>query len=135
MAYLKNFPRDIGILDQVFEFVDHYLTANDISGETAYSINLAIEEIFTNLVKYNRSPNDIDIELDCQNKVLTIKLRDHDVDRFDITKVAAVDTTLPLSERKPGGLGLHLVREVMDDIKYNYHNRTSTITMRKHLEK
>jgi serine/threonine-protein kinase RsbW len=135
VAYHKQFPRNIAVLDQVFEFVNRYLSVQGISGEAAYSVDLAVEEIFTNLVKYNRSNNDIDIELECKNTVLTVKLRDHDVDRFDITEVAAVDTTLPLSERKPGGLGLHLTREAMDEIEYSYKNRISTITMRKYLEK
>jgi len=135
VAHQEQFPRDIAALDQVFEFINRYLSEQGISGEAAYSVDLAVEEIFTNLVKYNRGGNDIDIELECENTILTVKLCDHDVDRFDITEVAMVDTTLPLSERQPGGLGLHMARHAMDQIEYSYIDRTSMITMRKHLEK
>ena len=132
----EQFSRDISALDRVFDFVDRFLSENSVAVDVAYSVKLAIEEIFTNFVKYNlNGGNDIDIELDCTNVRLTVKLQDHGVERFDITEVAAIDTDLPLSDRKPGGLGLHLARHAMDQIDYEYDNRTSTIIMTKYLEK
>jgi anti-sigma regulatory factor (Ser/Thr protein kinase) len=56
-------------------------------------------------------------------------LTDFDVDEFDVTKAPDVDINRPLSERTPGGLGIHLVRRVTESLSYRYENRTSTIEM------
>jgi anti-sigma regulatory factor (Ser/Thr protein kinase) len=65
-----------------------------------------------------------------QGKVI-VSLTDFDVEPFDITKFKPYDAGLPLAERKPGGLGIHLVRAVMDEVTYEYENRCSRITLTK----
>lgn len=131
----KKFSRDIKSLDKIFEFVWGFLARNKIDEATGYSVNLAIEEIFTNMVKYNAgSLNDISISLSRDKDRLIMRLTDHDVDSFDVTKSGEVDIGQPLHKRKAGGLGLHLVKKVMDRIEYNYEKRTSTVTMTKILE-
>ena len=47
-------------------------------------------------------------------------LTDYDVDPFDVTKAPDVDVTLPIEQRRPGGLGLHLIRRLMDSVDYEY---------------
>ena len=47
-------------------------------------------------------------------------LIEDDAERFDPTAAAAADTTAPLAERTPGGLGLHLVAKLVDSIEYRY---------------
>ena len=52
------------------------------------------------------------------------------MDAFDVTKAPDVDIELPIEQRRPGGLGLHLIRRLLDSIEYEYikENRQSRIT-------
>ena len=132
----KKFKRDIDTLAEVFDFVEQYSTKHAIDGSLLFSIQFIIEELFTNMVKYNISDtqSDISIGLHRNDRQLTIQLIDYDVDTFDITNVEEVDTTQPLQERKIGGLGIHLVKKMVDAIDYEYSNRQSKITLTKNLE-
>jgi anti-sigma regulatory factor (Ser/Thr protein kinase) len=120
----KHFQRDINSLDKIFEFICEFIAENKIDESTAFSINFAIEEIFTNMVKYNpENQNNISISLNKDGNKLILCLTDYDVGHFDITKLKEVDTGQPLQERKVGGLGLHIVKQMVDEIDYEYKNR------------
>jgi len=67
-------------------------------------------------------------------KKLVIQLTDFDVERFDLTRVKHVDVTKDLEERAVGGIGLHLVRNMVDKITYEYKDRVACITLIKQLE-
>jgi anti-sigma regulatory factor (Ser/Thr protein kinase) len=66
--------------------------------------------------------------------MLTVQLIDFDVDAFDPTTVPAIDVEKPIGEWQPGGLGLHLVRQMADTLQYEYAERRSTITFTKALD-
>jgi sigma-B regulation protein RsbU (phosphoserine phosphatase) len=53
---------------------------------------------------------------------------------FDPTKKEKVDTTLSAEERPIGGLGIHLVREIMDSVNYEYRDHKNILTLRKKLK-
>ena len=59
--------------------------------------------------------------------------RDFDVEAFDVPRVRRVDPGTPAGERQPGGLGIHLVRQIADSLEYEYKDRNSTITVTKKL--
>ena len=132
----KKFRREIQSLEKVFDFIDQYFAENPIQEPVLFSVKFVIEEVFTNMVKYNISDSnsDIAIFLNKTGNQLTIRLTDFGVNQFDITKAKEVDTTLPLEDRKVGGLGIHLIRKMVDSIDYEYSNRQSTITLIKNLE-
>ncbi len=131
----KVFPRQIDSLEKIFEFIQDFVLQQELLQDVAYTVNLAVEEIFTNLVKYDpMGSTGILIDLVRSGNDLTIRLIDSDSNRFDITKWQEVDNARDVQERKAGGLGLHLVRNIVDHVYYDYVNRTSTITMIKHLE-
>lgn len=132
----KQFRKVIHSLDEIFEFTHNFILKNKIDEAVAYVIDLAIEEIFTNMVKYNPENNhDIIINLKKSGKDLIIILEDFDVEPFDVSHANEVPPEQSLKERKVGGLGLHLVKKMMDEINYEYHNRTSKVTLIKHLER
>ena len=64
-------------------------------------------------------------------------LTDYDVDRFDVTEAPGANVDLPIEQRRPGGLGLHLVRCMLDRVDYEYSDveRRSRIRFRKTLGK
>ncbi|MDH4156665.1 MAG: ATP-binding protein [candidate division Zixibacteria bacterium] len=133
-ATVKKFPRTIGALDDIFEFLEQYCATHNLGSATAGTVCLAVEEIFTNMVKYNEAtaPN-IEIGVSLYEDRLEVRLVDAGVSEFDITHVPEVDTSQPLKNRRPGGLGLHLVKKIMDRVEYEYTDGTSKITMIKYL--
>ncbi|UCE03407.1 MAG: ATP-binding protein [Candidatus Latescibacterota bacterium] len=131
----ESFPRTFSSLQRVFRFVGDFLTPKGVDEAELREVELVIEEIFTNLVKYNTGgKHEIPVQLERRGNKLLIVLTDRDVERFDVTSVPAVDTQQPMSKRQPGGLGWHLVREMSESVSYEYENRTSTITVVKPLE-
>ena len=131
----REFAKSTESLEGIFDFLTEYVRDEGIAEEYLPSLHLAVEEVFVNLVRHNtESCHDVAIELSFDNAELTITLRDKDVQHYDITKHAAVDINQPVEQRRPGGLGVHFVRQIMDEIQYDYTDRTSTIRLVKRLE-
>lgn len=130
----QYFPRSFDALDGLFRFIGDFLAARSLDQELHGPVCFIVEELFTNLVKYNAGGgHDISLSLGHTPEQLTVQLTDFDVDSFDPTKAPAIDVDKPLSERQPGGLGLHLVRQMADTLQYEYVERRSTITFTKAL--
>ena len=132
----KKFKRDLSSLDEIFKFINEFSAKTDVDESVVFTINLVVEELFTNMVKYaSENTNEILLELKKNEDDLIIHLTDFDVEPFDISKTAEVDTQQSLEERRVGGLGIHLVKQMIDKIEYDYKNRQSKIILTKHLEK
>lgn len=131
----RLFARHFDALEGIFEFVSEFFVANGIEASNAFDVQVIIEELFTNLVKYSKgATHDIAIRLKRRGEHLEIRLVDVDVEAFDMTRIPEVDTAKRIAEKKIGGLGLHLVRKMADDISYEYVDRQSRITILKRLQ-
>ena len=87
------------------------------------------------MVKYNKESNkDIAISLEKRQNEFVLSLIDFGVAPFDLTGVKKVDVNQPLENRAVGGLGLHLVRNMVDDLSYKFENGNCVITVIKKLE-
>jgi serine/threonine-protein kinase RsbW len=132
----KKFSRDMGSLERAFSFIDEFAAKENLDDSVKRAVYLAVDELLTNMIKYHpANANDITIALERQAETLTIKLIDRDVEPFDITERKDPDLPASLDERKPGGLGIFLTRKAVDTIKYDYHDRTSTVTLTKRLRR
>ena len=135
-AVEQKFKRHLDSLAKIFEFIDLFAAQENIDDEATRAIHLAVDELFTNTVKYHpANPNDVSIELRTEEQTIFLRLTDFDVDPFDLTKKPDPDLTGSLMDRTPGGLGIYLGKKVVDDIQYQYKDRTSTITLKKNLRK
>lgn len=131
----KKFKRDIGSLEDIFAFLSEFKRRSNIDNSAAFGLDLIVEELFTNMVKYNsEGSNDILISLEKTGNRLVLIFNDYDGEPFDITKVGEVNTKQCLEERKVGGLGIHLVKTIADHIDFEYHDRSSKITVIKELD-
>lgn len=131
----KRFKRNITSLNQIFNFIENFARKHEFDPGLLFTLNLVVEELFTNVVKYNsENKNDVLIELSKKDNDVIIALTDFDVEPFDITKRPEVELSRLLEERKVGGLGIHLVKKMVDKIDYEYKDRRSKIILTKHLE-
>jgi anti-sigma regulatory factor (Ser/Thr protein kinase) len=131
----REFKKEISSLDGIFTFLTEAMDGIPVSAEGMYAINLAVEEFFTNIVKYGKgSRDDVMVSVDQEGTQAVVRLVDRGVERFDPTATSEVDTSIPLEERKIGGLGIHLAKQMLDDIRYSYSDGASTITIIKNVE-
>lgn len=110
---LENLPRFLGFIDDVCARID----ADD---GTKYALRLAVEEVCTNLIVYgykNRPAGPIEVVAydDCDRVTLVIQDR---APPFDPKNAPAPDLTSDVEHRRAGGLGWHLVKKLVDEIRY-----------------
>ncbi len=131
----RSFNRELSALDGVFRFVDEFVSANGLRDDVAFSLKLGVEELFTNFLRHNSGGGElIVISLGMADRRLVVSLKDFDVEPFDGSSAEPVNIRKPLSERKVGGLGLHLVKNMFDTLEYDYKGRTLCVTVTKDLE-
>jgi hypothetical protein len=96
----KHFPRDVQVLREVFDFVGEFCATHDVPDGNVASIQLIVEELLTNMIKYNRKgTRDISVRLTRREDILEIQVTDFDVHDFDVTPAPEVDVTRPVSSR------------------------------------
>lgn len=130
----RQFAKNIESLNAIFDYITEFAESHQVNPEITRELHFGVEEVFTNMVRYNpESANDVTIGLAIGEGQFSISVADHGVHSYDPTKRPPPDLGQPLHERTPGGLGIHLVREMMDDVRYHYDNGTATITLVKRL--
>ena len=136
MTASQSFPRSFDALPAIFDFTSGEFARQGIDPRLLATIDLAVEELFTNMVKYSTGTDArVLIGLNGIAGGVEVTLTDYDVEPFDVTKAPDVDVNLPIEQRRPGGLGLHLIRRLMDSVEYEYSeaSRQSRIILRKTL--
>lgn len=130
----RHFRRDFDELAAIVPFLSEAAELLDLDKGAAFALNMVVEELFTNMVKYNgRGADDILVGVERNGDWMTVHLVDFDSEPFDYTQSKEVDTSAPLHARKPGGLGIHLVKRFMDEVMYEYKDRKTTIRLGKKL--
>ena len=126
----RSFRRSYDSLPEIFAFLERFFEAVAVDKRHLQVVDLIVEELFTNMVKYcPGNPNEILLGLGRSGRRLAVSLTDFDVDRFDVNDAPEVHLDGPISERRSGGLGLHLVKRLAERIDYEYADRTSKTTV------
>ena len=120
----REFPRHLDSLTPLYEFAEEILSAHEIEDAARFPIHLAMEELFVNMVKYNPSvDSNIDVTMTpIEGGGIRVSLVDNGGVEFDVTADRKVDIDAPLEKRTPGGLGIHLIQNLVDSLEYQYHN-------------
>jgi anti-sigma regulatory factor (Ser/Thr protein kinase) len=131
-----QFRRSFDSLAEIFAFTEKYFASEQIDREEhLYTVNLAIEELFTNMVKFNPGGSEqISLEMQHPDGSLLVCLSDHEVEPFDVTVPRQVDTAAPVEKRESGGLGLFLVQQMVDSLDYSHRGGVTTITFSRKLD-
>jgi len=133
----RGFRREIDALDEIFRFLEDFVDETAIDDRAAFTVKLVVEELFTNMVRHNTGGGDvIDLTIDRTGDEILLELIDSDVEPFDPTGVPAAPVTKEIGERRPGGLGLHIVKTMVDDLDYRYEpgTRRMRVSVTKRLE-
>ena len=95
--------------------------------KTENEINIAIEEIFVNIAHYAYSPERGEVIIGCDIELGNppmVKITFTDWGKpFNPLAKEDVNTTLSAEERKIGGLGIHMVKRMMDELEYRYEEQ------------
>ena len=130
----REFQKAIDSLDEIFQFLKSFLDEERVDEAAEFAIDLVVEELFTSMVKYDSGDSDrISVSVERVDSQVVLRLVDFDVDPFDPSSVEEVDVDRPLEERNAGGLGLHLVKSIVDKITYEYEDRKMTVTVVKNV--
>jgi anti-sigma regulatory factor (Ser/Thr protein kinase) len=129
-----QFAAKFEYLDEIREFVGEIARKGGFSDKDVYNIQLATDEAASNIIEhaYENMPDGI-LELSCgvNQDVITIVLVDHG-ESFDPSEVPLPDLKADLSNRKIGGLGIFLMRKLMDEVTYEPRpNKSNVLTMTK----
>lgn len=126
-------PNDVQEIPLLSEFVDNVCETVGFDMATTMNINLAIEEAVVNVMNYAYpagEQGEVSIKAVANKHNLKFIICDNGIP-FDPTAQKDVDITLPSEEREIGGLGIHLVRTIMDSINYERVNGQNVFTLRK----
>lgn len=126
-----TFPARFEFLDEIREFVADVAREGGFTEKEIYSLQLAADEAATNIIEhaYADIPDaDFDVTCDMQGRTLVIIMRDTGIS-FDISKVKQPNLKADLSERQIGGLGVYLMRKLMDEVRYETNSTGNILTM------
>ena len=125
-------PNDVEEVPQLAVFVDEVCEALELDMSLTMNMNLALEEAVVNVMSYAYpagTKGNVNIEAEADEERLKFVISDNGMP-FDPTAKEEVDTTLSAEERQIGGLGIHLVRQIMDSVNYEYTDGKNVLTLR-----
>jgi len=120
-------------LDRFSQTLSEFGQRHDLAPRVVHDLNLALEEILTNIISYGYTDNrehEIRVGLSAQPGEVKAEVQD-DGQPFNPLEVPEPDTTKPLEERAIGGLGIHIVRKLMDGLEYKRQGERNFLTIRK----
>ena len=129
---LHNQPEELPRLRRA---VEDFAREHQVPDRAAQAADLALEEHLTNVLAYgyeDKAAHDIVVRLTLADRWLQIEVAD-DGRPFNPLAQPAPDLSLPLEQRPVGGLGIHLVRQFMDELDYRREAGKNIFRMRKRL--
>ena len=119
-------------LERLAARVAHFCAANSLDGQSEFQLNLVLEELFVNALRHGGCggvPDSVRVSLRAEADGVRVEFRDRG-SPFDPAAVGAANLHATLQERSGGGLGIHLVREIMRDFDYHRDGEWNRIDMK-----
>ena len=129
---IKN---EIAELERVAVFVEEVSQLLSLDSETTMNLNLALEEVVSNVILYaypQKMGENIIIKASSDDNILVFTITDKG-DEFDPTKVEDADITLAAEDREIGGLGIFIVKNIMNEVTYQRLDGKNILTHKKNI--
>lgn len=117
-------------------FVDEFLEATDCPLKAKMQIDVAVDEIISNIVHYAYPEGEgtVTVGLKETDGTIAIVFKDHGIP-YDPLQAKVPDLSLSAEDRPIGGLGIHMVKKMMDTITYRYENGQNVLSLYKIFKK
>lgn len=130
---ITTFPAKFEYLDEIRDFVAEVARRGGFKEKEIYSLQLAADEAASNIIEHayagvNNGAIQISCEMDGDRIIITMKDQGKS---FDPSRVKQPDVSADLSERQIGGLGVYLMRKIMDEVRYQTSADGNTLLMTK----
>jgi serine/threonine-protein kinase RsbW len=128
-------PSDAAQLPVLSRFLQDFWTEFNLPAAAALMFELALEEVFINVVMHGSDSDEVprvEVSLTLAEGVVTLTVED-DGAPFDPLSLPAPDVSASLEGRRVGGLGVFLVRQVMDSVSYRRRGTVNQLRMTKNL--
>jgi serine/threonine-protein kinase RsbW len=115
------------------EAIEKFATDNSVPQDVVFKVNLSLDELLTNTLSYGYpegGEHEIPVSLAVKDQTLLIEARDNAVP-FNPLEKPEPDIYQDIDERQIGGLGIHIVRKMMDEIAYRREAGFNMLTMKK----
>lgn len=130
----QTFDATIANLMEVTLFIDEWLESLDCGMKAQTQIDLAVDELFTNIASYAYAPGSgeatIQLNFDEASRVASIAFIDSGVP-YDPLQKPDPDVTLSAEEREIGGLGIYVAKKATDKMEYRRENGKNILTIYK----
>ena len=124
---------DLSELERLSQAVAAWCRENSVIADVEYQLNLALDEIVSNVIRHgwkDEGEHQLFVQVSRTESELTVEVED-DAAPFNPLEVPAPDISLPLQDRPIGGLGIHLVRQIMDGLEYRRQDGNNLLVMKK----
>ena len=127
-------PAELGRMDEVLDFVSSLIDPHGPTPQARTQLRMAMEELYVNVAHYAYPAGGgwAEVRGSVEDGVATLRLVDGGVP-FDPLAKPDPDVTLSAKERQKGGLGIFMVKNTMDDMKYEYKDGKNVLTLIKNL--
>ena len=134
--YFFKLKSDLAELDTLSKHVQKFGSSIGLSKKFLFEINLALDELFTNIISYGYQDDQdhlIEITITPLNNTLELRIEDDGVP-FNLIDVADPDLPCDIESCKIGGLGIHLIKNLMDEVCYKRAEGKNRLTLKKELK-
>lgn len=122
---------DLGEIERLAETLRNFCRDQGVDDEACHDLLLAMDEVVSNIIRHgfaDRDPHDIRIRLGLEPPELFLEVED-DAPPFNPLQAPEPDVSRPIEERPLGGLGIHLVRQLMQKVEYRREEGRNILRM------
>jgi len=124
---------DLAEIERLANRIRSFGREHELPDVFVWEIRLVLEEIVTNIISYgyeDQKSHTIEVSIANENEDIVLAVRD-DACPFNLLEHPEPDMDIPIEEREIGGMGIHLVREIMDEIEYSREADQNMVVMRR----